>query len=97
MSTPNHADRAARRLWTSTETKPAYLTTELLFYLLTVIGVLIASAVVDKTDTDNLGGFGAQQAWWYITLLTIGYMISRGLAKSGSRERDRNDLPAAPR
>jgi hypothetical protein len=30
--------------------------------------------------------FRADKAWWYITLLTIGYMIARGLAKSGSRE-----------
>ena len=26
----------------------------------------------------------ADQAWLYVTLLTIGYMISRGLAKAGS-------------
>jgi hypothetical protein len=30
--------------------------------------------------------FRADKAWWYITLLTIGYMVARGLAKSGSRE-----------
>jgi hypothetical protein len=29
--------------------------------------------------------FRADRAWWYIVLLTIGYMVSRGLAKSGSR------------
>ena len=45
-----------------------------------VLGVLIASAVVDTSD------FGAQEAWFYITLLTIGYLVSRGLAKSGSRD-----------
>lgn len=61
-----------------TETKAAYKTTELGLYLLTVLGVLIASAVVD--------GFGAQDAWFYVSLLTIGYLVSRGLAKSGSRE-----------
>jgi hypothetical protein len=27
-----------------------------------------------------------QEAWFYVSLLTIGYMISRGLAKSGSRD-----------
>ena len=43
-------------------------------------GVFIASATVDAAD------FGPQEAWFYITLLTIGYMVSRGLAKSGSRE-----------
>ena len=34
----------------------------------------------------GLDYFRADKAWWYITLLTIGYMIARGLAKSGSRE-----------
>jgi len=29
----------------------------------------------------------ADKAWLYITLLTIGYLISRGLAKSGSNHR----------
>ena len=45
--------------------------------------MLIAAAVIDETDA---GGFGARQAWLYVTLLTVGYMVSRGLAKSGSRD-----------
>jgi hypothetical protein len=65
----------------STETKASFKTSELVVYVAAVIGVLIASAVVDdKPD------FGAQEAWQYITFLTIGYLISRGLAKSGSRD-----------
>ena len=71
-------DRRARRI--STETKSSYKTTELIAYIAAVVGVLIASAVTDAQD------FGAQEAWFYITLLTIGYMVSRGLAKSGSRD-----------
>lgn len=70
----------------STETKASFKTTELIAYLATVAGILIASAVVDNNDADNLTGFDARQAWTLITFLTIGYMISRGLAKSGSRE-----------
>ena len=71
--------RSGRRI--STEAKAAFKTTELAVYLLAVVGVLIASAVVDdKPD------FGAQEAWQYITWLTIGYLLSRGLAKSGSRD-----------
>ena len=31
--------------------------------------------------------FLADKAWFYVTLLTVGYMISRGLAKAGSRAR----------
>jgi hypothetical protein len=71
------------------ETKPSFKTTELIVYVLAVIGVLIASNVVG--DGANDGGpdyFTADKAWWYITLLTIGYMISRGLAKAGSRSSD---------
>ena len=67
-----------RRL--TTETKSAYKTTELIAYVAAVVGVLIASAIVDVSD------FGAQEAWFYVTLLTVGYMVSRGLAKSGSRD-----------
>ncbi len=63
----------------STETKSAYKTTELIVYALAVAGVLIASAIVDNS-------FGADPAWRYVTYLTVGYMISRGLAKAGSRE-----------
>ncbi len=53
-----------------------------------MIGVLIASAVVDSSDGQ---GFGANDAWRYITHLTIGYMVSRGLAKAGSYEHERRD------
>jgi hypothetical protein len=69
-----------------TETKPSFKTTELAAYVLTVLGVLIASAVVDQNEDGQ--GFGAERAWLYVTLLTIGYLVSRGLAKSGSTARD---------
>ena len=79
--------RAGRSLQgATTETKPAFKTTEMIFYLLAVAGVLIASAMVDEND--NGQGFGAERAWLYITMLTIGYMVSRGLAKAGSYEHD---------
>ena len=71
------------------ETKPSFKTTELIVYVLAVIGVLIASAVTGDAGTENGGDiFAADKAWWFITLLTIGYMVSRGLAKSGVRTRD---------
>ena len=72
---PGHATRRI-----STETKASFKTTELVAYVAAVLGVLIASAMVDGRD------FGPQEAWFYVTLLTIGYMVSRGLAKSGSRD-----------
>jgi hypothetical protein len=84
-TTHDHNHRAAgRRI--STETKASFKTTELVAYVAAVLGVLIASAVVDASD------FGAQEAWFYVTLLTIGYLVSRGLAKSGSRDFYDDDL-----
>jgi hypothetical protein len=76
--------RTARR--ETTETKPAFKTTELIVYVITVLGVLIASAMVDENEDGQ--GFGAESAWKYVTWLTIGYMVARGLAKAGSYERD---------
>jgi hypothetical protein len=66
------------------ETKPAFKTTEFVVYLVAVVGVLIASALVG--DSDGRGDvFLADKAWFYVTLLTVGYLVSRGLAKSGVR------------
>jgi hypothetical protein len=75
------AGTPARRL--STETKAAFKTTEFFAYVAVLVGVLIAGAVVDQSDA---GGLGARQVWLYATILTVGYLISRGLAKSGSRD-----------
>ena len=69
------------------ETKAAFKTTEFVVYLVAVAGVLLASNLVG--DADGRGDvFLADKAWFYVTLLTIGYMVSRGLAKSGSRNRN---------
>jgi hypothetical protein len=70
------------------ETKPSWKSTELFVYLAAVIAVLIASQVVGGGAHNGNDYFVADKAWWYITLLTIGYLVSRGLAKSGSRTRD---------
>ena len=65
------------------ETKAAFKTTEFLAYLATVAGVLIASAVDDSID--------ARLAWILVAAVGIGYMLSRGLAKSGSHHREGSD------
>jgi hypothetical protein len=65
----------------ATETKEATKTTELIAFVVAVVGVAITAFTVD--DNPN---FGAERAWLYITILTVGYMISRGLAKAGSHE-----------
>jgi hypothetical protein len=76
-------DGAGRRV--STETKASYKTTEFIFYILAVVGVLIASAVVGETSGHG-DYFRADKAWLYIVILTVGYLVSRGLAKAGSRQ-----------
>lgn len=70
-----------RRL--TTETKAAVKTTEFFAFLAVLAGILISAAIVDEA---NAGGMGAKQAWLYATILTVGYMVSRGLAKAGSRQ-----------
>ena len=87
--TPAHAEGVERNGRTdrvrrlSTETKAAFKTTEFFAFLAVLAGILISAAIVDDS---NAGGMGAKQAWLYATLLTIGYMVSRGLAKAGSRQ-----------
>jgi hypothetical protein len=66
-----------------TETKPAIKTSEFYAFVVVLICILIAG--------DNVGGggadpFRANSVWLYATILTVGYMISRGLAKAGTSE-----------
>ena len=79
------ADRGGviRRL--NTETKVSYKTTEFIAYLVVLAGILIAGNSIEGKD----GGadyFAGDKVWLYATILTVGYMVSRGLAKAGSRE-----------
>jgi hypothetical protein len=78
---PNGRVQTARRL--VTETKASFKTTEFFAFLVVLAGILVSAAMVDET---NDGGFGAKQAWLYATILTVGYMVSRGLAKAGSSQ-----------
>ena len=74
---------ASRRL--STETKVSFKTTEFVAYLVVLVGILIAGNSIEGKD----GGadyFAGDKVWLYATILTVGYMVSRGLAKAGSRE-----------
>jgi hypothetical protein len=65
------------------ETKAAFKTTEIIAYVATVVAVLIASKIDDSLD--------GRGAWQLVTALTIGYLLSRGLAKSGSKHREDRD------
>lgn len=86
-----------RRL--STETKQAFKTTEFWAMVAVIVGILIAAAMIKGGDTaPGTDEFIARQAWLYVAIVAVGYMISRGLAKSGSKEpydadRDDRDPP----
>ncbi len=82
------ADASGRRL--STETKAAFKTTEFMAFLAVLVGIFIAGAVTsggaDSAGVHHADVFPAHQVWLYATILTIGYMVSRGLAKAGSKQ-----------
>ncbi len=71
----------------STGRQSAYVTIELILYLLATIGIFLTAAVIDESGSGQ--GFGASEAWFYVTLLTIGFLLSRGLAKIGGRNDSR--------
>jgi hypothetical protein len=66
------------------ETKAFYKTTEFMAFIVATVGVLLASYLVQATDGRG-EYFLADKAWLYVVILSVGYMVSRGLAKSGSR------------
>jgi hypothetical protein len=70
----------------STETKASFKTTEFIAYLVVLAGIFIAGAVT-KAGSNGNDVFRAHQVWLYAAIVTVGYMVSRGLAKSGSPER----------
>jgi hypothetical protein len=73
----------ARRL--ATETKQAFKTTEFWAMVGLVVAILVSAAAIKGGD-NGTDEFIARQAWLYVSILGAGYFISRGLAKSGSRE-----------
>jgi hypothetical protein len=84
-----------RRL--ATETKQAFKTTEFWAYIAILIGLFIAGAVTGSSTTVTTGTGGgtttvspdalpADRVWLYAVILTVGYMVARGLAKAGSRD-----------
>jgi hypothetical protein len=68
------------------ETKLSIKSSEFWIFLAAVGGVLIASEVVGINAHHN-DYFRADRAWFLIALLTIGYLVSRGLSKAGSSTR----------
>jgi hypothetical protein len=57
------------------ESKWSFRTTELLTLVLGTIGILVAASQLEDLD--------GRYAWTLVTALGIGYLLSRGIAKSG--------------
>ena len=85
----------------TTETKHATKTTEFYAMIAIIAGILIASWIVGQGNGNgkaNVDAFPAVRAWLYVAIVGVGYMVSRGLAKSGSRDAywaTGNELPGA--
>jgi len=62
---------------TSDETKNALKTTEFVAMVAVIAAILIATWVSDSLND--------VRGWTLVAAVAIGYMLSRGLAKSGSR------------
>ena len=71
--------RAGMRPQYPIETKPFLLTSEFLFSLLAVIALLIKTLTSDSID--------ARGFWTYTTAILFAYLLSRGIAKSGTKSR----------
>jgi hypothetical protein len=81
--TDNRRNGTVRRL--ATETKSFFKTSEFWAYLVVLAGILIAGNSIENAE----GGrdfFTADKVWLYATILTVGYMVSRGIAKAGVRD-----------
>ena len=76
-------ERGHKRTATTDETKASFKTTEILAFVATVAGVLVAASIDSGID--------ARLAWILVSALAIGYMLSRGLAKAGSSHRENAD------
>src|SRR5919197_1329274 len=63
----------------TSETKPFYLTSEFLVFVLYLMGLGISAATDATID--------ARLFWILATIATTGYMVSRGIAKAASRSR----------
>ena len=63
----------------TSETKPFFLTSEFVVFVLYMMGLGIAALTSDEID--------AQMFWILTTIATFGYMLSRGVAKAGTRSR----------
>ena len=67
----------------SSGSQSAYITVDTILYVILVLGIFLTAAVVDEAGDGP--GFSADTAWFYVVLLSIGFMVSRGLARINGR------------
>jgi hypothetical protein len=79
----DRANGAVRRF--TTETKQALKTTEFWAMVVVIAGILVSAAAIKGGD-NGTDEFIARHAWLYVSIVAGAYFISRGLAKSGSRD-----------
>src|SRR4051794_900409 len=82
---PRAAGTSPRSVWFprradyTSETKPFYLTSEFLVFVLYLMGLGITASTDATVD--------ARLFWILTTIATTGYMLSRGIAKAATRSR----------
>jgi hypothetical protein len=64
------------------ETKHSTKTTEFYAMVAVIAGILIACWWIGRNGGSDV--FRAERAWLYVSIVASAYMVSRGLAKSGS-------------
>jgi hypothetical protein len=78
-------DRGVETRDRGVETRRSTKTTEFFVYLAAVAAIVVTAFVVGDDGANTADPFSAEHALRYITFLTIGYMVARGLAKSRAR------------
>ena len=84
-ATPQHNGRTGGLRRLTTETKQAFKTSEFWAMVVVIVGILVCAAAIKGGD-NGTDEFIARHAWLYVSIVAGAYMISRGLAKSGSRD-----------
>ena len=67
----------------TSETKQALMSHEFWLWAIALIALILAGALIDKGRPDR---YGPGAVWSFITIVTVGYLLSRGLAKAMRRE-----------
>jgi CBS domain-containing protein len=79
--------QTVRRHIRTPETKPFFTTSEFWVWLITIICIVVAGAVVGNGDHHDV--LRANLVWILFTAVSISYIVSRGISKAGTKYRER--------